>query len=289
MTAVEQTLGGRFALRVADDRCSPEGGASSARTLAEEPAVLGVVGHYCTVAAMAALDVYETAGLPILIWGAHRPDVMARPRPGLFRLCASFAEENDALAKIAISRDWTRVARIGDRTDYARVHAGLFADSFARAGGTIVARDENPDAIHLAAAPLGWWKAFKGAKPAGAPDTAALLAELRASFWRGPVLSAAAIRIDDAPPPDGTICVSEAHAPAAGGFTRYAAYAADGVALLADLIAEGADTRAKLAAAIATQRRAGHTGSLAFATDGRREHMELPAFEAQNAVWKDLS
>jgi hypothetical protein len=72
-------------------------------------------------------------------------------------------------------------------------------------------------------------------------------------------------------------------------FTRYATYAADGVALLADLIAEGADTRAKLAAAIAAQRRTGRTGSLAFGADGRREDVELPAFEAHDGVWVRLS
>lgn len=256
--------------------------------------MLGVVGHYCTLAAMAALEIYERARLPILIWGAHHPDVMARPWPGLFRLCASFREENEVLAATARARGIARVARIGDDTDYARTHASLFADAFAQAGGTIVARDAKPDAIHLAAAPLGWWKAFKGARPDGAPDSADLLGALRASGWRGPVLAAAAMRIDadtlaragDAV--DGTICVSEAHAPALASFTRYATYAADGVALLADLIAEGADTRDKLVAAIVSQRRTGHTGSLAFATDGRRETVELPVFEAQNGLWRAL-
>jgi branched-chain amino acid transport system substrate-binding protein len=288
LTAVEQALGGRLALRVEDDRCSPEGGAAAARALADDPRVLGIVGHYCSRAAIAALDIYERAGVPILIWGAHHPDVMARPRSGLFRLCASFREENEGLAALARARGIARVAQIGDGTGYAELHAHLFAESVRGAGGTIVARTDAPDAFHLAAAPLGWWKAFKGEKPEGAPDTATLLAELRESGWRGPVLSAAAIRIDEGPAPDGTICVSEAHAPTAGPCTRYASYAADGAALLADLIAEGADTRAKLAAAIAAQRRTGRTGSLAFAPDGRRESVELPAFEARQGTWVAL-
>jgi ABC-type branched-subunit amino acid transport system substrate-binding protein len=277
-----------LALHVEDDRCSPEGGQAAARALADDPRVLGVVGHYCSRAAIAALDVYEAAGLPIAIWGAHHPDAMARPRPGLFRLCASFREENEALAAIARTRKIARVAQLGDGTGYADVHAQLFAAAFAQAGGTIVASTDAPDAFHLAAAPLGWWKAFKGARPAGALDTAAMLAALRASGWRGLVLSAAAIRIDDVPPPDGAICVSEAHAPTAAPFSRYATCAADGVALLAELIAEDADTRAKLAAALATQRRTGRTGSLAFGPDGRREHIDLPAFEARGGAWHGL-
>jgi ABC-type branched-subunit amino acid transport system substrate-binding protein len=294
LAAVELSLGGRLPLRVEDDRCSPEGGGGAARAFAEDKRVLGVVGHYCTVAAIAALDVYEAARLPILIWGAHRPDVMARPRPGLFRLCASFREENETLAATARARGIARVAQIGDGTDYARTHEAMFAEALAQAGGQIVARDARPDAMHVVAAPLGWWKAFKGARPAGAPDSADLLRGLRAEGWRGPVLSAGSVRIDEdtlaraGDALEGVVCVSEAHAPAMAPFTRYATYAADGVALLAELIAEGADTRAKLAAAIATQRRTGRTGSLAFAPDGRRESVKLPAFEARGGAWVAL-
>lgn len=186
------------------------------------------------------------------------------------------------------------MAQAGDGTGYARTHAALFAEAFARAGGTIVARDATPDAVHLVAAPLGWWRAFKGARPDGAPDSADLLRGLRGGGWRGPVLSAASVRIDDdtiaraGDAAEGVVCVSEAHAPTMAPFTRYAAYAADGVALLAGLIAEGADTRDKLATAVASQRRIGHTGSLAFAPDGRREHVDLPAFEAQSGLWRAL-
>lgn len=243
---------------------------------------------------MAALDIYEAAGLPILIWGAHRPDVMARPWPGLFRLCASFEEENATLAQLARARGIGRVAFAGDGTGYATTHAELFAKAFAKAGGAIVARDDGPDALHLAIAPLGWWKAFKGAKPVDAPDTAGELVRLRAEGWRGAILSAAAARIDEdtlaraGAAAEGVVCVSESHAPVEGGMARYPAYAADGAALLADLIAEGAGTRAKLAAAIATQRRTGRTGSLAFAADGRREAVELPSFEARGGAWHRL-
>lgn len=288
LAAVEKSLGGRLALRVEDDRCSPEGGEAAARAFAEDRRVLGVVGHYCSLAALSAIDVYERASLPILIWGAHRPELMARPRPGLFRLCASFAEENDELAAIAVARDWKRAAQLGDGTGYARSHGELFAAAFARMGGAIVSRDAGPDVVHLACAPLGWWKAFKGAKPADAPDSAGEIRRLRAEGWRGPVLSAAAAMIDEGAAIDGTICVSEAHAPTDGRHSRYAAYAADGVALLADLIADGADSRAKLAAAIAAQRRTGRTGSLAFAPDGRRERVELPSFEARAGTWHGL-
>lgn len=150
-------------------------------------------------------------------------------------------------------------------------------------------RHAAPDFAHLACAPFGWWKAFKGAKPADAPDTATLSAELRETGWRGPVLSAAAAMIDEGPALDGTICVSEAHAPSDGRYSRYALYAADGAALLADLIAEGASTREKLRGALAAQRRTGKTGSLAFAPDGRRESVELPAFEARGGAWLALS
>lgn len=186
------------------------------------------------------------------------------------------------------------MAQIGDGTDYASTQAALFATAFAQAGGTIVGRDAKPDAMHVVSAPLGWWKAFKGARPRGAPDSADLLLDVRISDWRGSVLPAASVRIDADTLPragdaaEGTICVSEAHAPAMAPFTRYATYAADGVSLLADLIAEGADTRDKRAAAIASQRRTGRTGSLAFAPDGWREHVDLPVFEAQSGAWRAL-
>jgi ABC-type branched-subunit amino acid transport system substrate-binding protein len=62
--------GYRVALVALDDRGDPELAAQAAASLALDPAVVAVVGHYLPETTAAALPVYERKGLPLIVTGA---------------------------------------------------------------------------------------------------------------------------------------------------------------------------------------------------------------------------
>jgi ABC-type branched-subunit amino acid transport system substrate-binding protein len=64
-------IGGyRVALVALDDRGDPELAAQAAASLALDPAVVAVVGHYLPETTEAARPIYEEAGLPLIVTGA---------------------------------------------------------------------------------------------------------------------------------------------------------------------------------------------------------------------------
>lgn len=320
--AVELVLGGRCLLAVQDDRCTPEGGRDAARRLADDPEIVGVVGHYCSVAALAAIDVYAAAKLPLVVWGAHHPEIVERGLPGIFRLCGTFRDEAAHAAQTARAHGHRSAVLIHDATGYGREQARFFAQAWHEAGGIVretltpdFSKRPDADFVWLAAAPQGWWKAFAaslGTLPAAPVDCAQLLRAVRAAGFGGPIFCAGAAMIDATTlahagaAGDGAICVSEAHVPpsrlpggaafdaryqAANGpapLSFYARYAADATELMATLVADGATTRAALTQALALQRRSGITGALAFGADGQREHVPMQAFRAAAGAWHPL-
>jgi ABC-type branched-subunit amino acid transport system substrate-binding protein len=79
--------GYRVALVALDDRGDPELAAQAAASLALDPAVVAVVGHYLPETTAAALPVYEREGLPLIVTGAP-PFAQSDPE----RLPAEFLE-----------------------------------------------------------------------------------------------------------------------------------------------------------------------------------------------------
>jgi ABC-type branched-subunit amino acid transport system substrate-binding protein len=316
--AVELVLGGRFLLAVQDDLCTPEGGREAASRLADDPDIVGVVGHYCSIAALAAIDIYAAANLPLVIWGAHHPDIIDRRLPGIFRVCGTFREEAACAAQTAKAQGHRSAVLIHDATAYGREQARFFGEAWQSAGGIVMQSHETQtanlaplpeaDFVWLAAAPQGWWKAFAASLatlPVAPLDSAQLLRAVRAAGFRGPIFCAGAAMIDAPTLADagaaseGAICVSEAHVPAdrlagyaaANGprpLSPYARYAADAASLMGALITEGATTRADLTQALAAQSRTGATGALEFRADGQRKYIPMLAFRAHAGHWQPL-
>lgn len=55
------------ALTVVDDGCDPARGAPEVSRLVADANVIGVVGHYCSVVALAVTPLYARAGLPLTV------------------------------------------------------------------------------------------------------------------------------------------------------------------------------------------------------------------------------
>jgi branched-chain amino acid transport system substrate-binding protein len=313
-------LGNPVELMVVDDGCDPVIGKTAVTAVAKDPQVIGVVGHYCSVVALAVTSVYADAGLPVIIWGAHHIDITDRRLgPGIFRLCGTFRHEARSTAALALRNGWKRISLLRDVTPYGREHASLFRDAWQAIGGEIMGESEDPhalgdgDVLWIAAAPQAWWKAFKvavGAEPMERQTTAGLVLAARSAGWHKPILVTAAGLIDaetlkEVGSASGELyALSEAHVPVAlqgdGGIfdTRYrsiadapalspyARYAYAATQLMATLIKEGAATRARLSIAIAAANgRPTAIGPVAFDDTGQQSTVAVAVFKAHHGHW----
>lgn len=313
-------LGNPVELMVIDDGCDPVIGKAAVTAIANEPRLIGVVGHYCSVVALAVTSIYADAGLPLIIWGAHHIDITdQRPGPGIFRLCGTFRHEARSTAALALRHGWKRISLLRDATPYGREHASLFRDAWQASGGEIVSESEDPhvsdnaDVLWIAAAPQAWWKAFKvavGSEPTARRTTAGLIMGARNAGWNKPIIVTAAGLIDtetldEVGCASGELyALSEAHVPAAlqgdGGrfdtryrslagapdLSPYARYAYAAAQLMATLIEEGAVTRERLRNAIeAANGRVTSVGAVAFDQNGQQSTVAIAAFKSHDGHW----
>jgi branched-chain amino acid transport system substrate-binding protein len=132
-----------LALRIMDDSGRPEVAIRIAQQLADDPAVVAVVGHLTSSASLAAGRVY---------WEARRPLVMISPsasspdlsgvNPYMFRVCPSDVSHGTQLARYA--RQLLSAQRVGViylNDDYGRGLRLSFTAEFKRLGGEIVEAD----------------------------------------------------------------------------------------------------------------------------------------------------
>src|SRR3972149_1032432 len=67
--------GFKFDLIAEDDQGAPEGGAAVANKLVSDPTVVAIAGHIFSGATLAAIPIYEKAGLPMMSPSATSPDL----------------------------------------------------------------------------------------------------------------------------------------------------------------------------------------------------------------------
>ena len=143
-------LGREIELVTEDTACMEEGGREAALRLVANPAIVGVIGTNCSLAAKGALPVLSDAGL-LMISPSNTspfltnadPDAGGLYRPGYFRtahndlfqgaLSAQFASEALGVAT---------VATIDDGDPYTRGLANAMASAFEAAGGEVVFRGQ---------------------------------------------------------------------------------------------------------------------------------------------------
>lgn len=120
---------GETKLKVVDDACTTDGGATAARVFAEAK-VRVVVGFLCTEAIEAALPILKDAGIPVITVGVRSEgltDRRAKTGWPVFRLGPRGDDERNAAAAI-FTRMWSNelFAIVDDGTIYGREIAETF-------------------------------------------------------------------------------------------------------------------------------------------------------------------
>jgi len=134
-------LGARVDARVFDDEASDVKGQAGAADLCSDPALLAVVGHVNSNVSIAASNVYAGCGLAMLTPMSSNPGVTDRGLPNVFRLTNRDDHKGPGLAAHLYRKlGKRRAVVVDDQTAYGKGLADLFAGTFAKLGGSVVAR-----------------------------------------------------------------------------------------------------------------------------------------------------
>lgn len=138
-----------------DDSSEPAVGKKAAQKLAEDPAVIGVVGTYNSGVAFEVAPVLEKAGIveispgntdPTLTLGEHLADDPERQFDNYFRVVASDAQQGAVLADYAAGDlGATTVAVVSETKAVSQGLADRFSAAFADKGGQVSYTKTVPD------------------------------------------------------------------------------------------------------------------------------------------------
>ncbi|MBV6394569.1 MAG: Leu/Ile/Val-binding protein [Anaerolineales bacterium] len=139
-------LGHDILLTTEDAGCTPEGGATAAAKLASDTSLVGLIGSSCSDETVGGIAAISNAGLTTISPSNTRPALSAPDRgpdyAGYLRTAHSDAFQGKAVAEFAYNfLKVTKAATIHDGSAYAQALQQVFADEFAKLGGTIVAQE----------------------------------------------------------------------------------------------------------------------------------------------------
>jgi len=126
-----------------DGLCTPEGGATAAQKIASNPQVVGLIGSACSDETVGGIKTITDAGLTTISPSNTRPALTAPDRSadytGYLRTAHSDAFQGKAVAEFVYNFLGKKTAAtIHDGSSYAQALQQVFADEFAKLGGTIV-------------------------------------------------------------------------------------------------------------------------------------------------------
>jgi len=128
-----------YELIVLDDECKPNVAVQVATKAGADRSITGSVSHYCSVAAIAAVETYNRLGLPMVVWGAVLPDITYRNKfPEVHRINGTMINQNEVAAKLVTSLGFKRWVSIHDTTDYGKAHNQYFSQFVKADGGEIL-------------------------------------------------------------------------------------------------------------------------------------------------------
>lgn len=128
-----------YELVVLDDECKPNVAVQQATKAGADRGIIASVSHYCSVAAIAAVDTYNRLGLPMVVWGAVLPDITYRNKyPEVHRVNGTMINQNEVAAKFMTGLGFKTWVVIHDTTDYGKGHNEYFSKSVKADGGQIL-------------------------------------------------------------------------------------------------------------------------------------------------------
>jgi branched-chain amino acid transport system substrate-binding protein len=128
-----------YEIVVLDDECKPNVAVQVATKMATDKEIIAAATHYCSVAAIAAVDVYHKFGLPVIVWGAVLPDITYRNKYAeIHRVNGTMINQNDANAELITKLGYKTFAVIHDTTDYGKGHNQYFSEALTKRGGKIL-------------------------------------------------------------------------------------------------------------------------------------------------------
>lgn len=124
-----------YELVVLDDECKPNVAVQVATKMATDKEIVAGATHYCSAAAIAAVDTYHKFGFPVIVWGAVLPDITYRNKYAeIHRVNGTMINQNDANAELVNKLGFKTIAVIHDTTDYGKGHNEYFAKAIDKAG-----------------------------------------------------------------------------------------------------------------------------------------------------------
>src|SRR6187402_2277731 len=88
-----------YDLLVLDDECKPNVAVQVATKAGADRSVIAAAAHYCSAAAIAAVETYNRLGLPMVVWGAVLPDITYRAKyPEVHRVNGTMINQNEVAA-----------------------------------------------------------------------------------------------------------------------------------------------------------------------------------------------
>src|SRR5262252_1175744 len=124
-----------YEMVVLDDECKPNVAVQVATKMAADKEIVAATTHYCSAAAIAAVDTYHKFGFPVIVWGAVLPDITYRNKYAeIHRVNGTMINQNDANAELISKLGYKTVAVIHDTTDYGKGHNEYFSKALAKIG-----------------------------------------------------------------------------------------------------------------------------------------------------------
>jgi len=128
-----------YELVVLDDECKPNIAVQVATKMAADKEIIAGATHYCSVTAIATVDVYHKFGFPVIVWGAVLPDITYRNKYAeVHRVNGTMINQNQTNAALLSKLGYKAFAVIHDTTDYGKGHNQYFSEALAKLGGKIV-------------------------------------------------------------------------------------------------------------------------------------------------------
>jgi branched-chain amino acid transport system substrate-binding protein len=137
-----------------NDSSTPAVGAASARRMAADPKVIGVIGTYNSGVAAEVAPILEEAGIVMISPGNTNPSLTVGPDPArparqynnYFRVVTTDALQGPFLAQTALSvAQAKRAAVVSETKAVSRGLAENFSSAYTRAGGSVVLSRLVPD------------------------------------------------------------------------------------------------------------------------------------------------